>query len=513
MFTVAELAEALGGVVEGDEARVLTGVAGLEEAGEHEVSFVSNRRYVRKLAATGAGAVLVDRQLDGQGKTLIRVADPYAAFARALALFHPEQRPEPGVHPRAFVAEGAEVEGATIEAFAVVESGARVGAGAWVQSHAYVGRNAVIGRDVRLMPGSVVCDGCAVGDRSWLNPGAVVGSEGFGFAPTAAGNLKIPQVGTAVVEADVELGAQTCVDRAALGTTVVRRGAKLDNLVQIGHAAEVGEHSLMVAYSGVAGSSKLGARSVLGAKAAVLGHIELGEGVQVGVSSVVRDSQPDRARVTGVPAIPHRRWLRAATVFGDLPEHDKRIRALEARLARLEGLLAARTPVPGDNVAESPEAPSDGTEAATELLSLPIDQIMKYLPHRLPFLMIDRVLEVERGVRAVGIKCVAANEPWFAGHFPGMPVFPGVLVAEAFAQLAGVVALTANPDYAGQDVYLMGVDRLRLRKPITPGDVIRLTATKSFERRRIWKFTCLAEVDGVRVADAEIMATVMPREG
>ena len=166
-----------------------------------------------------------------------------------------------------------------------------------------------------------------------------VGSEGFGFAPTAAGNLKIPQVGRAVVGDDVEVGANSCVDRAAMSTTHVRDGAKLDNLVQVGHAAEVGENSMMVAFSGIAGSSKMGPRTVLAAKAAVLGHIELGEGTQVGVASAVRDSQPAGARVTGIPAIEHRRWLRAATAFGELPDLIKTIRKLEARVAELEARL------------------------------------------------------------------------------------------------------------------------------------------------------------------------------
>ena len=145
-----------------------------------------------------------------------------------------------------------------------------VGAGAWIQSGAYVGPGAQVGAGARMMPNSVLCEGCQIGERTWLNPGAVVGSEGFGFAPTASGNLKIPQVGTARVGNDVEIGANSCVDRAAMATTRVSDGAKLDNLVQVGHAAEVGAHSMMVAFSGVAGSSKLGPRTVLAAKAAAV---------------------------------------------------------------------------------------------------------------------------------------------------------------------------------------------------------------------------------------------------
>ncbi len=237
-WTAGDLADALGGVVEGDRDLLLRGVRGLDEAGPDELSFVSNRRYVRKLATSRAGAVLVSPGQAARGEhTLIRLADPYEAFARALRLFHPLEWPEAGVSPRAHVDPTATVDGATIEAFAVVEAGAVVGPGAWIQSHAYVGKNGRIGAEARLMPHSVVLEACEVGARSWLNPGSVVGSEGFGFAPTRSGNVKIPQVGRAVVGEDVELGANTCVDRAALGETRVAQGAKLDNLVQVGHAA------------------------------------------------------------------------------------------------------------------------------------------------------------------------------------------------------------------------------------------------------------------------------------
>jgi beta-hydroxyacyl-ACP dehydratase FabZ len=359
-----------------------------------------------------------------------------------------------------------------------------------------VGALAEVGADCRLMANSVVCDGCVVGDRVWLNPGAVVGSEGFGFAPTAAGNIKIPQVGRAVLEDDVELGANTCVDRAAMADTRVGRGTKTDNLVQIGHAAQIGEHGLMVAYSGVAGSSRLGDRVVLAAKAAVLGHISVGDGAQIGVASAVRRDVAAGERVTGVPAIPHRRWLRAATGFRALPDLIRQLRRLEARVNELEAAVSI------------PTEPSPPARASSVAGSADIQRIMELLPHRYPFLMIDRITELEPGVRAVGIKCVTVNEPHFQGHFPQQPIMPGVLVAEAFAQMAGVIAMSAHPDFSGKAVYLLGLDRMRFRKPITPGDRIVLTCEKIFERRKIWRFSARAEVDGKKVADGEVMATV-----
>lgn len=493
------LAQALGGRLEGEGDPLLVGVAGLQDAGPEHLSFLSNRRYARHLAASRAGCVLVGPQ-DRAERLVIRLADPYAGFAAALALFHPEAPVQPGVDPRAHVDPSAQVAGARVEAFAWVGPGAVVGAGSWLQAGAVVGAGARVGRDCRLMPHSVVGDGCWLGDRVWLNPGAVVGAEGFGFAPTAEGNRKIPQVGRAVVEDDVEIGANSCVDRAAMGQTVVERGAKLDNLCQVGHAARVGAHSLMVAYAGVAGSAVLGERSVLAAKAAVLGHITLGPRSRVGVASVVHDDQPAGAQVSGIPAIEHRRWLRASTVQGELPALRDQLRQLSREVAAL------RAPPPPAPPEPSPMLPS--TPAPTSTAAVDIQGILDLLPHRYPFLMIDRVVELEPGQRAVGWKCVSVNEPFFQGHFPGTPILPGVLIAEAFAQLACVVALAAHPEARGKGVLLLGLDKMRFRHPVRPGDRLELRVEKLYERRSVWKIACHAEVEGVRVAEGEVMATI-----
>ena len=213
-MTVAQLALRLGGELIGPGDAVLRGVADLREAGPDELAFVANRRYRKHLGATRAGAVLVEREVSAPGVTLIRVDDPYLAFARALALFSPPRWPAPGVDPRAAVSPLASLgEGVTVEPFVFVGEGAVIGAGSWLQSGAYVGAGATLGAGCRLMPGAVVMEGCALGARVWLNPGAVVGGEGFGFAPSREGLVKIPQVGGVVIEDDVELGANTCVDR------------------------------------------------------------------------------------------------------------------------------------------------------------------------------------------------------------------------------------------------------------------------------------------------------------
>lgn len=335
-FTVAELAERLGGEVEGGGSRELVDVQGLAEAGPEHLSFLANRKYVRQLKTSRAGAVLLDRETDAYGHTAIRLDDPYAAFARALALFHPQPWPEPGVDPRAWVAPDAEVVGARIEAFAWIGPRARVGRGSWIEAGAYVGADARMGEHCRLMPGSVVCEGSWLGDRVWLNPGVVIGAEGFGFAPRREGHLKIPQVGRAVIEDDVEIGANSCVDRAAIGDTTVHRGAKLDNLVQIGHGADVGEGALMAAYVGIAGSARIGKGVMMGGKAGAINHVRVGDGAQIGTHSIAMGDQPAGAQLAGSPAIDKRKWLRATAVFGELPELLKRVRALERRIEELE---------------------------------------------------------------------------------------------------------------------------------------------------------------------------------
>ena len=335
-FTAAWIADQVGGEVEGDPEVELADVRPLAAAGPEHLSFLSNRRYYRQLKTTRAGAVLLDRKTDAHGRTAIRCEDPYIAFAGALALFHPHAWPEPGVDPRAAVAEDAVVSGATVEAFAWVGPGARVGAGSWIQSGAYVGAGVEVGRDCRLMPHSVVAAGCRLGDRVWLNPGAAIGGEGFGFAPSHDGHVKIPQVGSTVLEDDVEVGSNSCVDRATMGETLVRRGAKLDNLVQVGHGTEIGEGSFLAAYAGVAGSAKLGKGVVMAAKSGVGNHLEIGDGAVIATGSRVLKDQPPGARVSGYPAIEHRQWLRSVTAAADLPALLRRVRKLEARIAELE---------------------------------------------------------------------------------------------------------------------------------------------------------------------------------
>jgi UDP-3-O-[3-hydroxymyristoyl] glucosamine N-acyltransferase len=305
------------------------------------LAFVSNPRYKKYIATSSAGALLLDRDTPAPGHTVIRLADPYLAFAKALAAFHPQAWPSGGIDANAWVAQDADLgEGVRVEAFATIGSGAVIGAGSWIQAGSFVGPRARIGAACRLMPGSVVMDDCELGDRVWLNPGAIVGSEGFGFAPSPGGLVKIPQPGRTVVGSDVELGANSCVDRAAIGETVIGRGTKIDNLCQIGHGARLGTDILMVAYSGVAGSATLGDGVTLAARAGVLGHLEVPSGSTVTAYSCLTREPREAGAFSGMPARSHGQWRREAAALRALPDLLKEVRRLEQRVTTLENRLA-----------------------------------------------------------------------------------------------------------------------------------------------------------------------------
>lgn len=335
MITTGSLAALVGARLEGPPDRVITGVAPLERAGPSDLSFCrGGARWVDRLANTRAGAVLVHVLPVPDGVAALRVADPRLAYAVAAAEIVPLHWPEPGIDARAAVAATARVDAsATIEAFAVVEAGAEVGPGSWVMAHAYVGRDARLGARCRLMPQAVVMDRCWLGDRVWLKPGAVVGADGFGHVQGPDGVVRVPQLGIAVLEDDVEVGAHAAVDRAALDETRVGRGTRLDNLVQIAHGVHIGAHCLIAAFAGVAGGARLGDRVVMAGRTAVVDGIEVGDGaVFAGLASAAKDV-PAGARIGGSPARSYRRWLRESAAIAMLPDLVRTV----ARHGRLLG--------------------------------------------------------------------------------------------------------------------------------------------------------------------------------
>ena len=338
MISARNLCDELGGRLVGDGDLQLEDVRGLGDAGPSHVSFLSNPRYLGQIEHSQAGLLLLPEGTDVSGRTCIYLDDPYAAFAKALALFHPLDWPEPSISPQASVDASAVLgSGVVIEPFVTIAAGAIIGDGSWIQAGAYVGRGSKMGASCRLMPSSIVMDGAKLGDRVWLNPGSVVGGEGFGFAPTPGRPLKIPQVGGVNIGDDVEVGANSCVDRGAISSTIVGSGTKFDNLTQVGHGAKVGEDGLFVAFTGIAGSALIGDHVTMGVRSTVVGHIEVEDDVTVAAHSLVSKAVKRGSSVAGVPAQGHRDWRKEIASGRRLPELLERLDELESRLSALEG--------------------------------------------------------------------------------------------------------------------------------------------------------------------------------
>jgi UDP-3-O-[3-hydroxymyristoyl] glucosamine N-acyltransferase len=345
-LSLAELADRIGAELRGDGARKVTGLAPLETAGPAQVGFYANPRYRKQLAATRAAAVIVtgaDAERVPAGALPLVVAQPYLAFAKASAIFYSELVIEPGVQEGARVDESAQVHPtAAISPGAYVGPGAKIGARTTLHAGARVLDCAEVGEGCTLWSGAVVRERCLVGNRVVLQPNCVVGSDGFGFAFDPEGDgagpihRKVPQAGIVRIEDDVEVGACTCIDRATLGETVIGRGTKIDNLVQVAHNVRVGQLSLLVAQCGISGSTELGEGVVLAGQVGVVGHLKLGDGARVGAQSGVSRDLADGETVSGAPAIPHRDWLRMVAALPRVADLLREVRRLSQRVEELE---------------------------------------------------------------------------------------------------------------------------------------------------------------------------------
>ncbi len=327
---LAALAARLDCELRGDGEVEIRGIRSLEDAGPGDLTFLANPRYAAQMAATRASAIILARDADEVPLASLRSANPYLAFAEALALFHVPRRPPAGIHPTAVVAASARiVEPVSIGAYTVIGDDVEIGPEATIHPHVTIYPGVRIGRGFVAHAGVVVREDVRIGDRVVLHPGVVLGADGFGFAPSPRGAVKIPQTGTVVVESDVEVGANTTIDRATLGATVVREGAKLDNLVMVGHNCDVGAHSFLAAQVGLAGSTKLGRGVQMGGQAGAAGHLTIGDGVQIVAQSGVPNSVAAGQIVGGYPAVEVTRWRRASAALLRLPELLQRVRRLE----------------------------------------------------------------------------------------------------------------------------------------------------------------------------------------
>lgn len=340
---VAKLAERIGARLEGSGAIEIRAVRSLEVAGPDELSFVLDARQASRLDTSQAGAVILPDGLPCPGRPALRMANPYLGFARALALLHPPTLPSQGIHATAVVSSEATVDPtASIGPLCVVDAGVRIAADSVLEAQVYVGRDVQIGCGCRLYPQVTLREGVRLGDRVIIHSGAVVGADGFGYARDGARYVKIPQVGSVVLEDDVEVGANTTIDRATLGETRIGRGTKIDNLVQIGHNVQVGQDTVIVSQVGVSGSSRIGSRATLAGQAGIVDHVTIGDDAIVGAQAGVTKDVPAGTVVLGSPALPHGDFKRQHASVAALPGLRKLLRSLDQRVGELEQRLVGQ---------------------------------------------------------------------------------------------------------------------------------------------------------------------------
>ncbi|MFZ0908902.1 MAG: UDP-3-O-(3-hydroxymyristoyl)glucosamine N-acyltransferase [Candidatus Acidiferrales bacterium] len=335
---LGEIAERLACKLEGDAGIEITGVAGIEEAEPGQLTFLANRRYRPAVATTRASAILIAPDAGDVPLASLRSKNPYLDFARALEFFHPAPNFSPGVHPTATVSNTAKIaSGAHIGPYSYVGENAKIGRGAILHSFVSIYQDATIGDEFFAHSHAIVREGCRIGNRVTLQNGAVIGSDGFGFAKQDDGTwYKIRQAGIAVIEDDVEIQAGAIIDRATIGETRISRGAKIDNLVQVGHGSRVGENALLCGQVGLAGSTRVGKNCILAGQVGAAGHLTIGDGAVVTSQSGVPNDVPPGALYSGYPAIENKNWLKSVAIFNHLPELQKQVRELTAEIEKLK---------------------------------------------------------------------------------------------------------------------------------------------------------------------------------
>ncbi len=334
-----ELAERVGGELEGDGAIEISGVAGIREAREGDITFLGHARYQGFLPETKASAVILDPGCDADvASAVIRNDNPYLAFQKAMTiLFGEPYAPAPGIHATAIIAPDVTLgRNVSLGPHVVIEPGCTIGDGVAVQAGSYIGHEVTIGDDTRVFPNVTIRERTSIGARCLIHAGAVIGDDGFGLTKDGAENRKVPQIGRVVIEDDVEIGSNACVDRATMGETRIRTGARIDNLVQVAHNVTIGEHAILCAQVGIAGSSIVGRNAILAGQAGISGHLEIGEGAQIAAQAGVIGDIPAGQRASGYPARPHGEQMRLIAATRRIPELLQRIDALERRLSERE---------------------------------------------------------------------------------------------------------------------------------------------------------------------------------
>lgn len=344
-FTAKQIAAYIGGEIVGDENATVSTFAKIEEGVKGALSFLSNPKYAPYIYDTQSSIVLVNNDFVPERPvqtTLIKTANAYESLAKLMALYESVKPKKTGVSSMASVAPSATIgQNVYIAPFVYIGERAVIGDNTAIEANTSVGDGATVGSDCILYSNVTIYHGCKVGNRCILHAGSVVGADGFGFAPGVNGYEKIPQIGIAILEDDVEIGANTCIDRATMGATIIKRGVKLDNMVQVAHNVVVDEHTVMAAQSGIAGSTKVGRWCMVGGQAGISGHIKLGNQVKVGGHSGVTNNVQDGRSMMGYPAFEHTQFARASVIFKKLPEMYREMDVLKKEIELLKQQLAA----------------------------------------------------------------------------------------------------------------------------------------------------------------------------
>jgi len=336
--TLAELAEWVGGRVSGDAHQIISDTAPFENASPNAITLARSAKYLSQIESIRAGAVIVPEKFEKPGVNLLQSSNPYAAFARILALFYPAEQLPIGNHPSVVMGKHSACDiDAAIGPMTVIGNHVRIGKRANIYPGVVIGDHVTIGDDVRLYPNVTVLERCRIGHRVTIHAGSVIGSDGFGFAPDADGYYKIPHTGIVQIDDDVEIGASNTIDRGTFGKTHIKNGVKTDNLVHIAHNVIVGENTILVAQVGISGSTTIGRHVVLAGKVGIAGHIHIGDRVMVGGQSGVASDVPAGQVISGSVAMPHKTWLRVQRTLPLLPELRKKVATLEKRIRQLEG--------------------------------------------------------------------------------------------------------------------------------------------------------------------------------
>ena len=339
-LTAQQIAEILNGTIAGNPAAKVSGFSKIEEGAPETITFLANLKYERYIYQTKASIVLVNNDYEPTSPveaTLIKVSNAYSSLAKLMELAEQFKAKKSGVDATAYIAVSATIEDdCYIGAFVFIGENVKIGKGCMIYPHVYIGDNVCIGDQTTVYPHVTVYKDCRFGNNCIVHAGAVIGSDGFGFAPEEGKYKKIAQLGNVVIEDDVEIGANTTIDRAVMGSTIIHKGVKLDNLIQIAHNVEVGYHTAMAAQVGVAGSTKIGDNCMFGGQAGVVGHIHVGENSQIGAQTGITRSVQANAKIMGTPYFPLTNFLRSSILFGKLPELNNKISRLEQELEELK---------------------------------------------------------------------------------------------------------------------------------------------------------------------------------